>query len=132
MPVSRAVLKIHVKPMIMDRISTYVCMHIGRIRISNVHVMHVLLLMYLCVLAACSVSSTYVIHRVLPVLPAVLYIHVKKKKRLLKSNTLDGRPSLRFTKTAHARANLRSVYNSNVYVNIFVTYRYPAFTMLSQ
>ena len=51
-----------------------------------------------------------------------------EEELLLKQNTLDRRPSLRFTKTAHARATLRSVYN-NVYVNIFVTYRYPAVTI---
>ena len=47
----------------------------------------------------------------------------EEEERLFKPNTLDGRPSLRFTKTAHARVTLRSVglYYNNVYLNIFVT-----------
>ena len=52
---------------------------------------------------------------------------IEEEERLLKPNTLDGRPSVRFTKTSHARATLRSVFNNNV--NIFVTYRYPAVTI---
>ena len=48
-----------------------------------------------------------------------------EKERLLKQNTLDERFSLRLTKTAHARATLRSVYNNRIFfVNIFVIYRY--------
>ena len=45
----------------------------------------------------------------------------EEEERLLKPNTLDVRPSLRFTKTAHARATLRSVglYN-NIYMYIFL------------
>ena len=54
---------------------------------------------------------------------------IEEEERLLKPNTLDGRPSLRFTKNAHARATLRSVYNNIVYVNTFVTYQYPAVTI---
>ena len=71
------------------------------------------------------------IKKICQILPPPPSLKKTKKKRLLKPNTLHGRPSLRFTKTAHARATLRSVYNNNVYVNIFVTYRYPAVTKKS-